>query len=59
MTEEKKPWKDSLWMGCLFELYAKAEKEGEEKVVFAKVDELVIEKSKIIFKYEVEHDSET
>jgi len=49
----EKPWKDSLWMDCLFELMAKAKEEGKEKVGFADVDKLVIEKSKNIAEYKV------
>jgi len=42
-----KPCEDSLWMDCLLELYERSRKEGKETVIFADVDKLVIEKSKI------------
>ena len=46
-----KPWRDTLWMDCLFELMAKARSENKESVEFADVDKLVIEKSKVITEY--------
>jgi len=49
----EKPWKDSLWMDCFFELLAKAREEDKEKVEFADVDKLVIERSKSIVEYEI------
>jgi len=49
----EKPWKDSLWMDCLFELYDKARKEGKETVEFVDVDKLVIEKSREISEYKI------
>ncbi len=53
-TEEdiKKPFKDSLWMACLFKLYDKAKAEGKEYINFVEVDWLVVEKSKTIVKWE-------
>ncbi len=46
-----KPFEDSLWMDCLVELMYKARKEGKKSVSFKEVDELVVEKSKVITEY--------
>ncbi len=51
-----KPWDDSLWMDCLFELMAEARKEGKKNVEFADVDKLVVVKSHSISKYEMIRD---
>ncbi len=51
-----KPFEDSLWMDCLMELMQKVKKGGVAYVNFSDVDELVIEKSKGISKYELKED---
>lgn len=52
MGEES--WRDSLWMDCLFEVYEENKKAGKEYVNFSEVDQRVIEKSKVITKYEID-----
>ena len=49
-----KPFRDTLWMHCLFELYDKAKRESKEHLNFSEVDALVIEKSKSITEWKEE-----
>ena len=51
-----KPWDDSLWMDCLLELQVKGREAGKEYVNFSEVDQLVIEKSKVISEYTIRTD---
>ena len=47
------PWKNSLWMDCFFEQTKIAKETGLDKIEFAEVDKLVIEKSKFVYEYKV------
>ena len=54
---EGEAWRDSLWMNCFFEVYEENRKAGKAHVNFSEVDQRVIEKSKVITKYQINLES--
>lgn len=48
----KSPIKHTLWTDCLFQRMKEAQERGDENIEFSDVDDLVIEKSCRITKWE-------
>jgi len=49
---ENNVFQNSFWMDCLFEVAEAKRAAGEKTVPFREVDLLVVQKSKLIIKYE-------
>ena len=52
--EKKPPFKQSLYMDCLFEAIDQARRQGLEYIEFTDIDKLVVEKARRIIEYKLE-----